>query len=337
MQKRGQITIFLVIGIIILLLAAGFFFIFSKIKKAPLEVEAEEARKFLGVPGTVQNFVEKCIKATVDPAIYLLAIQGGVIYPEKDSLILLTDYGLINYAWINGVSGLFREKMEKDLATYLEENIDFCLIDFESFKRQNITVEPDYRKIQAEIIIQKSTIKAELTLPLQIVLSNGDIATINAFSAQQQSSLGAMVEVIEALKFPDLGPQDFFDLPYQPVILPFDESVTIYSLSRTDPNEPLSFFFAVRNDFPKNEPPTLAFIPDKTFRVGDIWQEELLADDPNNDILSYSSDSSTFLVSKEGAIDAELTTAGIFEVTFTVEDGRGGKDAQKLSILVIEK
>jgi len=320
-----------------LLLSAGFFFIFSKIKTAPLEVESEEATKYLGVPGAVQTFVEKCVTETIDPAVYLLAIQGGVIYPEEDGKILLTDYGIVNYAWLNGLNGLSKEKMQKDLATYLEENIDFCLGDFASFKRQNISVEPDYADLEAEVIIQKLTIKTELTFPLQVVLSNGDTVRINKFSAQQQSSLGAMVEVIEALRFPDPSPQDLQALPYQPVVFPFDESVVIYSLSRTEPDEPLQFVFAVRNDFPVNEPPTLAFIPDKAFRVGDRWQEELSADDPNNDILHYSSDPDQFTIAEDGTIDVEMTIAGIFDVTFTVEDARGGKDEQQVSILVLEK
>ncbi|MEK6939784.1 MAG: hypothetical protein AABX31_03580, partial [Nanoarchaeota archaeon] len=106
MSKRGQVTIFLVVGIVILLLAALFFYVFGQMKKAPLEVEAEEAVKFLGVSGAVQSFVEKCIQDTIDPAIYLLAIQGGIIYPEEDNLVLLTDHGLVNYAWLNGINGL---------------------------------------------------------------------------------------------------------------------------------------------------------------------------------------------------------------------------------------
>ncbi len=335
MQKRGQVTIFLVVGIVILLLAALFFYIFGQMKEAPLQVELGESQKYLGVPGAVQSFVEKCITDTINPAIYLLAQQGGVIYPEEDSLILLTDHGLVNYAWMNGLNGLSHEKMEKDLATYLEENIDFCLGGFETFVKQNILVEPDYKKIKAEVIIQKSTIKTKLNFPLQIVLSNEDKTTIDKFSVQQQSSLGAMIEAIEFLKFPDLSPKDFFALPYQPAVLPFDESVVIYSLSRNEPDEPLNFRFAVRNDFPENEPPQLAHISDKTFRLGDRWQEELIADDSNRDILRYSSNSDKFTVSEEGIIDVEMTVAGIFDITFTVEDGRGGKDEQHVNILVI--
>ena len=58
MLKRGQVTIFLVIGIVILLISAGFFFVFSKMKKAPLEVELEESQKYLGVPPEAGSLIE---------------------------------------------------------------------------------------------------------------------------------------------------------------------------------------------------------------------------------------------------------------------------------------
>src|SRR3989344_4227720 len=159
MLKRGQITIFLVIGIVILLLAALFFYIFGQIKEAPLEVEAKEAQKIPGVRGTLQSYVENCIQETLDPAIYLLAIQGGVIYPEDDGKILLTDYGIVNYAWLNGVNGLSREKMENDLAAYLENYIDFCFRGFPTFLQQNIIVIADYGKIDATVNIKNSALE----------------------------------------------------------------------------------------------------------------------------------------------------------------------------------
>ena len=337
MLKRGQITIFLVIGIVILLLAALFFYIFGQIKEAPLEVEAKEAQKIPGVRGTLQSYVENCIQETVDPAIYLLAIQGGVIYPDEDGKILLTDYGIVNYAWLNGVNGLSREKMETDLARYLEENIDFCFRGFPTFLQQNIIVIADYGKIDATVNIKKSALEAELNLPIEIIFKKGDKQSFEQFSTQLQSGLGTLIETVESLEFPDPDPNHLLEFPYQPVVFPFDESVVIYSLSSNNPEEPLNFVFAVRNDFPENEPPQLAFIPDKTFRIGDRWQEELTADDPNEDILRYSSDSDQFTIAEDGTIDVEITIAGIFDVTFTVEDVRGGKDEQQVSILVLEK
>ena len=299
-SKRGQVTIFLVIGIVILLLSALFFYIFSQIKKAPLEIEAEEAQKFLGVPGTVQAYVEDCIKDTVDPSLYLLAIQGGVLYPDKDSKILLTDYGIVNYAWLNGAAGISITKMEQDLAAYLQEYLPSCLGTFDSFTKQNIMVEPDYRKTKAEITIKETAVEASVKLPLTITLADHDVKNLDSFSAAVPSSLGKIISSVEKLQFSDLGPAEVTALPYQATIFPYDEAITIYSLSEENKDSPLSFMFAVRNDFPTNQPPSLHHIADKTFRVGDRWQEVLTAADPTNDLLEFSSDSTLFPIAKDG-------------------------------------
>ena len=319
-----------------LLLAAGFFFLFSNIRKAPLQIEEQQTQETLGIPGSVQSFVENCIRQTIEPSIYLLSIQGGVIYPDKDSQILLTDHGLINYAWLNGINGISREKMQNDLGRYLKENIDSCLKNFETFRTQKIIVTPDYSKVSAEIIILDSSIDAQLEFPLKVELPSGDVQSLDKFSVQIQSRLGRVVGIVESLKYPDLSPQDLTATTYQPAIFPFDPSVTIYSLSTDNLQEPLSFMFAVRDDYPANNAPNLDFIADKTFTVGDLWQEQLSAEDPDDDILTYSSDSSIFPISKEGIIDTEITSSGIFEVTFTVEDGRGGSGSQKIRILVLD-
>ncbi|MBU1973985.1 MAG: hypothetical protein KKH52_01160, partial [Nanoarchaeota archaeon] len=289
------------------------------------------------VKPALQSFVESCMEETANPSVYLLAAQGGVIYPDEDSKILLTDFGMINYAWMNGLNGLSREKMEKDLAEYLETYIDFCLGDFETFTKQGIEVKPDYDKIKAEFKIGENSINILLNFPMTVTLPDEDILSLESFSAKLNSNLGEMISAVEALNAPEIGPADFVGMDYQSTILPFDESIMIYSLSNQNLQTPLTLIFAVREDFPINEPPQLDFISDKAYKLGDWWHEELQATDPNNDILQYSSDSDIFKVEKNGSIDVQMTTAGVTEITFKVEDGRGGEDQQKVRILVHEE
>src|SRR3989344_444713 len=336
MLKRGQITIFLVIGIVILLLAALFFYIFGQIKEAPLEVEAKEAQKIPGVRGTLQSYDENCIQETLDPAIYLLAIQGGVIYPDEDGKILLTDYGIVNYAWLNGVNGLSREKMEQDLAAYLENHIDLCLGTFETFEKQNILVSPDYELIEGKVTIKDTSVNAELQLPVKITLPNNDTVDVETFSAEVKSSLGKTIKAVEELPFPNLNPSQLLDLPYQPMIFPYDESVFIYSITEKSGEAPLTFMFAVRNDFPDNQPPLLHFIADKTFRIGDQWQETFSAEDPNHDSLTFSSDSDIFPVNEDGSIDVPVNQLGEFTITITVKDQQGEENQQEFRVTVLE-
>lgn len=336
MLKRGQVTVFLVIGIVILLLAALFFYIFGQLKEAPLEIEAKEAQKIPGVRGTLQAYVENCIEETIGPAVYLLAIQGGVIYPEDDGKILLTDYGIVNYAWLNGASGFSKEKMEKDLALYLKNYVDFCLKNFDTFTKQNIIVKPDYEKIGAEVTIKDSSLSAELRLPLSVTLPSNDSLEVETFTAEIPSSLGKTVQTLQGLEFPELDPSQLLGLPYQPLIFPYDEAVTLYSFTEKSGEAPLTFMFAVRNDYPDNEPPLLHFIPDKTFRVGDRWQETFTAEDANHDVLEFSSDSDLFPITEDGTIDVPITQKGEFEVTIAVEDEQGEKDQQEFRVTVLD-
>lgn len=336
MQKRGQITVFLVVGIVVLLLAALLFFVISKSQISMLEVEEEETKAFNWVKPALQLYIEDCIKETADPSVYLLAVQGGIIYPDEDSKILLTDYGIVNYAWINGMNGLSKQKMQKDLAEYLVENIDLCL-DFETFEKQGLQIVPDYDKMKAEFAIQEKMISITFNFPLKVSLPTGDEINLEAYSVQMNSNFGEMLSAVENLNMPNIDLNDLIDLPYQPVVFPYDESVTVYSLSSDDAQEPLAFMFAVRNDYPDNEAPILDFIPDKTFSVGDRWEEVLTASDANNDLLAFSSNSNKFPIAEDGTISLELAAAGAFEVTFSVEDGRGGESSQKVLVTVLGK
>ncbi len=309
----------------------------SKIKKAPLEVEEKEAQKIPGVRDILRTYVESCMRQTADPSVYLLASQGGIIYPDENDNILLTDYGMINYAWMNGLEGISKERMEEDLADYLVENIDYCLANFETFLNRGILVVPDYRKISAKANILPSAVNLEMNLPLEVNQADGDVLEIETFSTQLKSSLGKMLEEVNDLPLPAVDISNLVNSPYRPTIFPYDESVVIYSLANENIAEPLAFIFAVRDDSPKNKNPVLLFIADKTFKTGNVWEETLTAEDVNDDLLTFSSDSDIFPIAGDGAINVKLNAPGTYEVTFIVEDGRGGKDDQEVMITVLEE
>ena len=124
-NKRGQVTIFIIVGIVILFLFAAYLYMSQEYTVEKLSSESKDAGDFQLNKLSLISYVEDCIEETINPAIDLLAIQGGLIYQEEDSLILLTDDGMINYAYLNGMKGIQNNKMEKDLNFYLEENIIF--------------------------------------------------------------------------------------------------------------------------------------------------------------------------------------------------------------------
>ncbi len=80
MKKRGQVTIFIVIGLIILLLAGIFFFVKYLSNQDILGkgiIDAEKAKK----AQPVQQYVERCIKDVSEAPLITIAKQGGTLEP----------------------------------------------------------------------------------------------------------------------------------------------------------------------------------------------------------------------------------------------------------------
>lgn len=84
MKKRGQITIFLIMGIIILILAGSFYYIKSYSAKSTLENAPDKAQT--SEANIVKTYAEACIKRIADEALFgRIGLQGGYIDPNGDA------------------------------------------------------------------------------------------------------------------------------------------------------------------------------------------------------------------------------------------------------------
>ncbi len=82
---------------------------------------------------------------------------------------------------------------------------------------------------------------------------------------------------------------------------------------------------------PENQPPVLVPPLDRTDTVGSVVSLGLSASDPNPDVLTYSAlglPPGLSLSPSTGVISGTLTSEGIFGVTVSVSDGRGGVDTE---------
>lgn len=136
MKKRGQITVFIIVGIIILF--AIFLFLY---------VQREKVTEFLTEPletipsqySPVKNFVEGCIENTATQGILLLGMQGGYItipqWAQADprASIPLTPDGAIRiplWYYRDNPRVPTIKSMQNELTTYIGENVGTCLQNF---------------------------------------------------------------------------------------------------------------------------------------------------------------------------------------------------------------
>ena len=173
MLKRGQVTIFVVIGLIMLISVSLFlYFRYSAYSGAEL-VQPEI------VP--VKNFVESCIGAVARNGISILGLNGGYItFPEEienDPLSYLSSgpsAAFKNpYWWYKGISRIpSLEDMQGQLDAYIISEMPNCIADFGELQK-DYNIEAG-KKIEAETEFTDNDVRVVMTYPLTIKSKTND-------------------------------------------------------------------------------------------------------------------------------------------------------------------
>ena len=341
MQKRGQVTIFIVIGIIVLVLVVIFMWYQStSVTKDIEDIAEEQLVDTTQLRPQIKTFVESCLREVAVPGIYLLGVQGGVLYPDDPATVLLTENNLINYGYLNGVNQLSVENMQKEIGRFVGEEINNCLNDFKIFEERGINVKV---KSSPKSSARISTSKINILLNLKLDVKKGrDTTTIDKFSTEVDIPLGNVIakanKIIENhKKSPDnIEFQELTSLDAFINLAPYDESTLIYSIYESDivlSNAPFIFLFAIR-DSNINTAPVLYFIPDVVIKKGETLKYDFFAEDKEADKLTFTSSSSLFPVSTEGKMVVSPTNIDVHSIKITVSDTKGLKDEQTFKITV---
>ena len=143
-SKKGQVTLFVLLGIFLMIITGILIFFFSQKlpqqEATPLQTEA------------VTQLVEKCITKTAEEAILATGKRGGYfILPEQRTIDLREDvpyYKVDEQEFFPSV-----EERAEEIGKYIDTLLDFCL-DFSIFEKQgyNVTVKPPQTKV---ILLEK--------------------------------------------------------------------------------------------------------------------------------------------------------------------------------------
>ncbi|MFH0978442.1 MAG: hypothetical protein V1837_04030 [Candidatus Woesearchaeota archaeon] len=159
MEKRGQITIFIIIGIIMLIAAAIFYFSWARTTEQPIQVEQVRALQLAEPAQQVKTYVEQCLSDYANSGIEILGLQAGFIYIPTElqttgisgdrtvvktgSMIQVIDATGKNKVpyWIteDSISVPSTDYMQNELARYITENLPRCT-DFEVFRKKSYVI-----------------------------------------------------------------------------------------------------------------------------------------------------------------------------------------------------
>lgn len=178
---KGQVTIYIILGIVVVAVFAGVFVLKDYVLKSEFEREAEKFKVGDEVQLVYDYFVD-CVGEVSYDGLTIIASQGGYLeienyeypinplVPFTNRLDVFTNSGLEVPYWFyetsNGIQELNipdLDKIEKDLNDYIKDNINICTNNFSLFEEYNIRGFDDIN-IETEIKDNKVYVKVESDL-----------------------------------------------------------------------------------------------------------------------------------------------------------------------------
>ena len=210
--RRGQLSIFFIIGLLILIVFAIGFFMISETTEETLPARSERT--------PLETFVSGCIESTLEEATEIVGMNAGYIYTDDfqsrgmplDSpyLSLYEDTFKLPYWDTQDEIGVPRSHMpslhkqrdgddsiESQIERYIEENIDSCLDGLSAFEERNMEVEivgnPD-----AEVHVGDREVLSSLDYEIRVGY-NDSVTTVDKFSGKVPVNLKRVYELARSI------------------------------------------------------------------------------------------------------------------------------------------
>lgn len=203
-MKKGQISLFIIIGTIIVLIAFFGFSYFNKDNEVKINSKTINIEKH---QIEIKNYVSNCLKETGEDAIYFIGKHGGsydYIKTENDPL------GIQLYS--DGSQQLTPTifEIQEEISKYINNNIDYCA-DFIPFRSKGI---PVLKGTPETISILSKTTKFNMIYPISLNYFD-TIINVEDFSAKLTFNFKEKYEIIEEIvTFHTTESTQFIDFGY---------------------------------------------------------------------------------------------------------------------------
>ena len=213
MQKRGQVTVFIVVGIVILVAFAFLFFFRGQITESTFE----DQMNALTVPRQIEpvkDYFDACLKQKVQDGVFLLGEQGGYINIPEDIMprsisntfsntLEIYPGAEVAYWYYETANGIEQQSipsitnMEKELEGYLDEEFLDCFYYTYTFEEDGLEFQnPPYAI--SDVTIQDNTIQVEVVADVYVTLK--EVATeIERHMVIVESNLGEMYNLAKEI------------------------------------------------------------------------------------------------------------------------------------------
>jgi hypothetical protein len=241
MNKRGQLAIFIILAIVIVVAIVGYFVVKSAIEGqeyVPQEV------------APIADYLQDCTDQSFEQALVIVGMQGGYVLPEA---YLETNLSDIAYGYYLGENTLVSlEEMEYEIEDYVEIVVPFC------FNDSNITgFDIVFEESNADVVIEEGFVSLDFSYPFTATKAESTYVVSKNYESVVDVRLKEMHDAAKEIVNKEIENPDnislsyLLDLDYDIVIMPYDDEGDILIYSLTDfqsivNQENYTFMFANR-------------------------------------------------------------------------------------------
>lgn len=329
LKKKGNISIYIIIGTIFIISSILFFYITNgtKLNKST-PVNLEKVRLDYE---TIEGYLRNLIKIQFSDALIVSAEYGGRIY--DNNYILSTEKDKISYFTYYGHNTIPKEEiLKKNILEYLNKSIRADSgLDIIEQKGFSIEFSDD---INGKIIFynNKTILKLRWTIFIKKISdkSSKRIDTFNIKEDTRYYNLYSLAKDISLSNTNSIIYNNYNERNLSIQLFPYDKYTTIYSITDHTTSPKLVFIFAVNKHL--NSKPTLDYIPDFSVILGEHLIYHVSATDPDGDNIEFYTDNDKINIDPiNGEINFIPFYAGKFTANIFARDSFGLIDSQKVT------
>jgi hypothetical protein len=191
LKKRGQVTIFVIIAILIVAGIVLFFYIQNKTSSLTPTI-----------PKNIQpinDFVVNCIKETAEKGLVKIGQQGGYFFIP--SSVLQTEVGTPYLIYGKNSALLTKEEVESSLSNFMNEELGFCIRYFKDFPQFEI----NQSHFETKVNISENRVNINVDYPL-VIKKDESIYTLKNFdNIQIPVRLGTIYSAVNEIVQEEIG------------------------------------------------------------------------------------------------------------------------------------
>lgn len=222
MKKRGQVTIFVILGLVVFLLVflAIMFLFQEKEKPDPVDIMSESHRSLVQ---PIERDISYCLEDVGQEALKEIGLRGGHLIQENTmhnlnpaysnnavELISGSDMIIPFWAYYDGapdclecqlimdipeLEGKSKYTIQSQVQNYINENMRSCVNNFEAYNDFDVNT----GEIQSQVIFASEGVSLKLDWPINIMLGSGENLSLNKFSANLDINFKKIYELSKTL------------------------------------------------------------------------------------------------------------------------------------------